>query len=58
LARHQAGRPLPQDNHQEPDVPEPILKVIGVRKLRELTAADVRQALAEMIAGYSTAAAT
>jgi integrase len=35
---------------------EPILKVIGARKLRELTAADVRQALATMAAGYSTAA--
>ena len=36
----------------------PILKVIGARKLRELTAADVRQALAQMAAGYSTAAVT
>jgi hypothetical protein len=35
---------------------EPILAVIGARKLRELTAADVRQALAAMAAGYSTAA--
>ena len=34
----------------------PILKVIGARKLRDLTAADVRQALAAMAAGYSTAA--
>ena len=34
----------------------PILKVIGARKLRELTAADVRRALSEMAAGYSTAA--
>jgi integrase len=32
------------------------LKVIGARKLRDLTAADVRQALAAMAAGYSTAA--
>jgi integrase len=38
------------------NVLEPILKVIGARKLRELTAADVRQALAVMAAGYSTAA--
>ena len=38
------------------NVLEPILKVIGARKLRELTAADVRQALATMAAGYSTAA--
>jgi integrase len=34
----------------------PLLAVIGTRKLRDLTAADVRQALAEMAAGYSTAA--
>ena len=34
----------------------PILTVIGARKLRDLTAADVRQALAAMAAGYSTAA--
>ena len=38
------------------NVLEPILKVIGARKLRELTAADVRQALAQMAAGYSSAA--
>ena len=38
------------------NVLEPILTVIGARKLRELTAADVRQALAQMAAGYSTAA--
>ena len=35
---------------------EPILNVIGARKLRDLSAADVRQALAAMAAGYSTAA--
>jgi hypothetical protein len=35
---------------------EPILKVIGAGKLRELTADDVRQALATMAARYSTAA--
>jgi hypothetical protein len=40
------------------NVLEPILTVIGARKLRELTAADVRQALAAMAAGYSTAAVT
>jgi integrase len=40
------------------NVLEPILKVIGTRKLRELTAADVRQALAKMAACYSTAAVT
>ncbi len=38
------------------NVLEPILKVIGARKLRELTAVDVRQALAAMAAGYSTSA--
>jgi len=40
------------------NVLEPILKVTGARKLRELTAADVRQALATMAAGYSSAAVT
>jgi hypothetical protein len=40
------------------NVLEPILKVIGARKLRELTAADVRRALSEMAAGYSAAAAS
>ena len=40
------------------NVLEPILKVVGTRKLRELTAADVRQALATMAAGYSSAAVT
>src|SRR6516165_4151817 len=38
------------------NVLEPILAVIGARKLRDLTAADVRQALTTMAAGYSTAA--
>jgi integrase len=38
------------------NVLEPILNVIGGRKLRELTAADVRQALSAMAAGYSGAA--
>ena len=40
------------------NVLEPILKVAGARKLRELSAADVRQALATMAAGYSSAAVT
>ena len=40
------------------NVLQPILTVIGARKLRDLTAADVRQALAVMAAGYSTAAVT
>jgi hypothetical protein len=35
---------------------EPILKVIGTRKLRELSATDVRQALSAMAAGYSSTA--
>src|ERR1700730_10871266 len=34
----------------------PILTAIGARRLRELTAADVRQALMSMAARYSTAA--
>jgi integrase len=38
------------------NVLEPVLAVIGARKLRDLTAADVRQALAAMAARYSTAA--
>ena len=38
------------------NVLEPILAVIGARKLRDLSAGDVRQALAVMAAGYSTAA--
>jgi integrase len=38
------------------NVLEPILAVIGARKLRDLSAADVRRALAAMAAGYSTAA--
>ena len=36
----------------------PILQVIGRRKLRELSAADVRRALSEMAAGYSSATVT
>jgi integrase len=38
------------------NVLEPILKVIGARKLRQLTAGDVRQALSKMATGYSSAA--
>jgi integrase len=38
------------------NVLHPILAVIGARKLRDLSAADVRRALAAMAAGYSTAA--
>jgi integrase len=40
------------------NVLDPILTVIGTRKLRQLTAADVRQALATMATRYSTAAVT
>lgn len=35
------------------NVLDPILKVIGARELRQLTAADVRQALARMATTYS-----
>jgi integrase len=38
------------------NVLEPILVVIGAKRLRELTASDVQQALAAMAARYSTAA--
>jgi integrase len=48
----------PKTIKKNQNVLEPILKVIGARKLRELTAADVRQALAKMAAGYSSAAVT
>ncbi len=40
------------------NVLEPILTVIGARKLRDLTAGDVRQALSAMAAGYSSSAVT
>jgi integrase len=36
----------------------PVLAVIGRRKLRELSAADVRRALSEMAAGYSSTTVT
>jgi hypothetical protein len=58
LARARAGRPLSQDDQKNQNVLEPILKVAGARKLRELSAADVRQALATMAAGFSSAAVT
>ena len=38
------------------NVLDPILKATGARRLRELTAADVRDALVTMAAGYSSAA--
>src|SRR5499427_6961811 len=40
------------------NVLEPILTVIGARKLRQLSAADVRQALSTMATVYSSAAVT
>ena len=55
LAHGLDGR-SPKTVTKNQNVLEPILKVIGARKLRDLTAADVRQALAAMAAGYSTAA--
>jgi integrase len=55
LAHGLEGR-SPKTIKKNQNVLEPILAVIGARKLRDLTAADVRQALAAMAAGYSTAA--
>ena len=55
LAHGLDGR-SPKTVTKNQNVLAPILKVIGARKLRDLTAADVRQALAAMAAGYSTAA--
>jgi integrase len=40
------------------DVLEPILKVLGGRRLRQLTAADVQQALSRMATQYSSATVT
>jgi len=57
LAHGLPGR-SPKTVKKNQNVLEPILTVIGARKLRELTAADARQALATMAAGYSTAAVT
>ena len=48
----------PKTIKKNQNVLEPILKIAGARKLRELSAADVRQALATMAAGYSSAAVT
>ena len=55
LASGLQGR-SPKTVTKNQNVLEPILAVIGARKLRDLTAADVRQALAAMATGYSTAA--
>jgi integrase len=40
------------------NVLEPILRVVGGRRLRQVSAADVRQALANMATQYSSAAVT
>src|SRR5256714_821923 len=55
LAHGLDGR-SPKTITKNQNVLAPILVVIGARKLRELTADDVRQALAVMAAKYSTAA--
>jgi integrase len=55
LAHGLDGR-SPMTIKKNQNVLEPILAVIGARTLRDLTAADVRQALAAMAAGYATAA--
>jgi integrase len=55
LAHGLDGR-SPKTVKKNQNVLEPILADIGARKLRELTAADVRQALAAMAARYSSAA--
>src|SRR5262249_36208524 len=57
LARGLNGR-SPKTITKNQNVLAPILKGIGARKLRELTAADVRRALCAMAAGYSPAAVT
>jgi integrase len=53
LAHGLEGR-SPKTIKKNQNVLEPILTVIGARKLRDLTAADIRQALAAIAAGYST----
>jgi len=55
LANGLAGRAAKTVKKNQ-NVLEPILTVIGGRKLRELTADDVRQALAAMASRYSTTA--
>ena len=57
LAHGLDGR-SPKTIKKNQNVLQPILTVIGARKLRDLSAADVRQALAAMAVGYSTAAVT
>jgi integrase len=55
LAHGLEGR-SPKTVTKNQNVLAPILAVIGARKLRDLSADDVRQALASMAAKYSTAA--
>jgi integrase len=55
LAHGLDGR-SPKTVKKNQNVLAPILAVIGARKLRDLSAADVRQSLAAMAAVYSTAA--
>jgi integrase len=55
LAHGLEGR-SPKTIKKNQNVLQPILAVIGARKLRDLTADDVRQALSAMAARYSTAA--
>src|SRR5690242_15148447 len=55
LAHGLEGR-SPKTITKNRNVLAPILAVIGARKLRDLTADDVRQALAAMASRYSTAA--
>jgi len=57
LANGLHGRPA-KTTKKNQNVLEPILKVAGARKLRELSAAEVRQALSKMSTGYSSAAVT
>jgi integrase len=57
LAYGLAGRSAKTIKKNE-NVLEPLLQVIGGRKLRELTTGDVRQALSTMAAGYSSAVVT
>jgi site-specific recombinase XerD len=57
LAYGLAGRSAKTIKKNE-NVLEPLLQVIGGRKLRELTAGDVRQALSTMAASYSSAVVT
>jgi hypothetical protein len=56
LAKRRARRPVGQDDRKNEHVLAPILATIGARKLRELTAADVHQALTTTARRYSTAA--